>query len=144
MEASDGLGPIDYVLIEWADATPTGEAVPILLDLVQRGIIRVLDFAAFAKSDDGDVAVLDFGALPDGAEGLAEFEGAGSGVLSEEDLADAAAAIDPGAVAGLLVYENTWAAPFAGAVSRSGGELVASGRIHTQAFIDALEALEAA
>jgi hypothetical protein len=146
MESSviDELGPIDYILIEWAETAPTGEAVPVVLDLVDRGIIRVLDFAAFAKSEEGDVAAIDFGALPDDAAGLEDFAGAASGVLGEDDLEEAAAAIDPGSLAALLVYENTWAAPFAAAVRRSGGELVASGRIHTQAFLSALEALEAA
>jgi hypothetical protein len=144
MEAADidELGPIDYLLIEWSDSEPTGEAVPIVLDLVERGIIRVLDFAAFAKSVDGDVAAIDFGALPDGAAGLEDFAGAASGVLDDEDIAEAAAAIEPGALGALLVYENSWAGPFAAAVRRSGGQLVASGRIHTQAFLAALEAAE--
>jgi hypothetical protein len=146
MESSviDELGPIDYILIEWSGTAPTGEAVPIVLDLVDRGVIRVLDFAAFAKDEEGDVAAIDFGALPDDAAGLEDFAGAASGVLDEEDLIEAAAAIDPGSLAALLVYENAWAAPFAAAVRRSGGELVASGRIHTQAFLSALEAAEAA
>jgi hypothetical protein len=146
MEAADidELGPIDYLLIEWSDSEPTGEAVPIVLDLVERGIIRVLDFAAFAKSVDGDVAAIDFGSLPDEAAGLGDFAGAASGVLDDEDIAEAAAAIEPGALGALLVYENSWAGPFAAAVRRSGGQLVASGRIHTQAFLGALEAAEAA
>jgi hypothetical protein len=147
MEAADidELGPIDYLLIEWpGGAEPTGEAVPIVLDLVDRGIIRVLDFAAFAKSAEGDVVAIDFGALPDEAAGLGDFAGAASGVLDDDDLTEAAAAIEPGALAALLVYENCWAAPFAAAVRRSGGELVASGRIHTQAFLAALDAVEAA
>ena len=146
MEAADveEMGPIDYVLIEWADGEPTGEAVPIVLDLVDRGIIRVLDFALCAKNEDGDVAAIDFGEMPDHAAALEEFRGASSGVLSDEDLAEAAAAISPGALAGLIVYENSWAGPFAAAVRRSGGQLVASDRIHVQAFLAALDAAEAA
>ena len=146
MEAADieEMGPIDYVLIEWADSEPTGEAVPIVLDLVDRGIIRVLDFALFAKNEDGDVAAIDFGEMPEHAAALEEFRGASSGVLSDEDLAEAAAAISPGALAGLIVYENSWAGPFAAAVRRSGGQLVASDRIHVQAFLAALDAAEAA
>ncbi len=145
MEAAaiEELGPIDYLLIEWSDTEPTGEAIPIVLDLVERGIIRVLDFAAFAKSAEGDVAAIDFGALPDQASGLEGFAGAASGVLDDADIAEAAAAVEPGAIAALLVYENSWAGPFAAAARRSGGQLVASGRIHTQAFLSALEAAEA-
>ncbi|HET6830094.1 MAG TPA: DUF6325 family protein [Solirubrobacterales bacterium] len=146
MEAADveEMGPIDYVLIEWSDREPTGEAVPIVLDLVDRGIIRVLDFALFAKDDDGNVAAIDFGELPERASELAEFRSASSGILGEDDIAEAAAAISPGALAALLVYENSWAGPFAAAVRRSGGQLVASDRIHVQAFLAALEAAEAA
>lgn len=146
MEAADveEMGPIDYVLIEWSNREPTGEAVPIVLDLVDRGIIRVLDFALFAKDDDGNVAAIDFGELPERASELAEFRGASSGILGEDDIAEAAAAISPGALAALLVYENSWAGPFAAAVRRSGGQLVASDRIHVQAFLAALEAAEAA
>jgi hypothetical protein len=146
VEAADveEMGPIDYVLIEWVDGEPTGEAVPIVLDLVDRGIIRVLDFALFAKNEDGDVAAIDFGEMPDHAAALEEFRGASSGVLSDEDLAEAAAAISPGALAGLIVYENSWAGPFAAAVRRSGGQLVASDRIKVQDFHAPLDAAVAA
>ncbi len=139
----EGMGPIDYVLVEWPDDPPNGEVAPVVFDLVDRGIIRVLDFAIFAKNDDGDVAAIDFGELPAHAEALEEFRGASSGILGDDDLAEAAAAIDNGALAALIVYENTWAAPFATAVRRSGGQLVANGRIPVQAFIAALEAAEA-
>lgn len=146
MEAAgiEEMGPIDYVLIEWPEDPPQGEVAPIVLDLVDRGIIHVLDFAIFAKDAGGDVAAIDFGELPESARGLADFRGASSGVLGEEDIAEAAAAITPGALAALIVYENTWAAPFATAVRGSGGQLVASERIHTQAFLAALDAVEAA
>ena len=140
----EGMGPIDYVLVEWPDDPPSGEAAPIVFDLVERGIIRVLDFAIFAKNDDGDVAAIDFGELPEHAAALEDFRGASSGVLGEEDIAEAAAAITPGALAALIVYENTWAAPFAIAVRRSGGQLVSSERIPVQAFLAALDAVEAA
>ena len=145
MEAGEleGMGPIDYVLVEWPDDPPSGEAAPIVFDLVERGIIRVLDFAIFAKNEDGDVAAIDFGELPEHAAALEEFRGASSGVLADVDLAEAAAAISPGALAALIVYENSWAGPFAAAVRRSGGQLVASDRIHVQAFLAALDAVEA-
>jgi hypothetical protein len=138
------MGPIDYVLIEWPDDPPNGEVAPHVFDLVNRGIIRVLDFAIFAKSEDGDVAAIDFGELPANAQALEEFRGASSGLLDDDDLAEAAAAIENGALAALIVYENTWAGPFATAVRRSGGQLVAGGRIPVQAFIAALDAAEAA
>ena len=143
-EGLEGMGPIDYVLVEWPDDPPSGEAAPIVFDLVERGIIRVLDFAIFAKNEDGDVAAIDFGELPEHAAALEDFRGASSGILGEEDLAEAAAAITPGALAALIVYENTWAAPFAVAVRRSGGQLVSSERIPVQAFLAALDAVEAA
>jgi hypothetical protein len=141
---ADQLGPVDYVLIEWVDREPTGEALPALIDLVERGVVRVLDLALFAKDDDGNVVAIDLGELPERASELAEFRGASSGILGEEDIAEAAAAVSPGALAALLVYENSWAGPFASAVRRSGGQLVADGRIHVQAFIAALEAAESA
>ena len=143
-EGLEGMGPIDYVLVEWPDDPPSGEAAPIDFDLVERGIIRVLDFAIFAKNEDGDVAAIDFGELPEHAAALEDFRGASSGILGEEDIAEAAAAITPGALAALIVYENTWAAPFAVAVRRSGGQLVSTERIPVQAFLAALDAVEAA
>jgi hypothetical protein len=138
------MGPIDFVLVEWAESEPTGEAAPILLDLAQRGIIRVLDLAVFAKDGDGNVAAIDLGELPENAAALADFRGAGSGILGDDDLAAAAAAVTPGALAALIVYENAWAGPFASAVRRSGGQLVATERIPIQAFLAALDAAEAA
>jgi hypothetical protein len=139
----EGMGPIDYVLVEWPDDPPSGEAAPIVFDLVERGIIRVLDFAIFAKNEDGDVAAIDFGELPEHAAALEDFRGASSGILGEEDIAEAAAAITPGALAALIVYENTWAAPFATALRKAGAQLVATGRIPTNALIAALDELEA-
>jgi hypothetical protein len=122
------MGPIDYVLLEWPDDPPDGEVAPIVFDLVNRGVIRVLDF----------------GELPANASALEEFRDASSGILGDDDLAEAAEAIDDGSLAALIVYENTWAAPFAVAVRRTGGQLVGGGRIPIQAFIAALDAVEAA
>jgi hypothetical protein len=136
------MGPIDYVLVEWPGRQPNGEAVPHLIDLVERGLIRILDLAFIAKGEDGSVAGLELADLGDVAE-LAVFEGASSGLLSDEDIGEAAGALEPGTSAALLVYENLWAAPFASAVRRSGGQLVASGRIPVEDFLAALDAAEA-
>jgi hypothetical protein len=138
------MGPIDYVLIEWPGRQPTGEAAPIIVDLVERGIIRVLDLAFIAKAEDGSVAGLEIMELGQEVEELKVFEGASSGLLSDDDTAEAAAALEPGTSAALMVFENRWAAPFSSAVRRSGGQLVASGRIPVQAILAALEAAEEA
>jgi hypothetical protein len=138
------MGPIDYIVLEWAGDQPvTGEVMPLLLDLVDRGLIRILDIAFLVKAEDGSVAAIDFAEVAARDAGLAEFEGASSGLLGQDDLEEAAAALEPNTVAGVLVWENRWAAPVAVALRRSGGQLVASGRIPIQAIIAALDASEA-
>ena len=136
------MGPIDYVLVEWPGRQPTGEAVPYLVDLVERGIIRVLDLAFIAKDEDGRVAGMEINEVAEQVEEMRVFEGASSGLLADDDVAEAAEALEPGTSAALLVYENAWAGPFAAAVRRSGGQLVANGRIPVQAFLAALEDAE--
>jgi hypothetical protein len=133
------MGPIDYVLLEWPGEQPSGEAAPLILDLVDRGIIRVLDIAFMAKDDNGAAYALD---LADLDREFAEFAGASSGLLSSDDLQDAAEALAPGTSAAVLIWENRWAAPVAVALRRSGGQLVASGRIPVQAILAALDATE--
>jgi len=137
------MGPIDYLLVEWTGRQPTGEAVPHLIDLVDRGLIRILDLAFIAKGEDGSVAALEISGLGETVVEFAAFDGASSGLLSDEDLEEAGAALENGTSAALLVFENRWAAPFAAAVRRSGGQLVASGRIPIQAVLAALDAAEA-
>lgn len=136
------MGPIDYVLVEWPGRQPNGEAMPYLIDLVDRGLIRIIDLAFITKGEDGSVAGMELADLGEVTE-LAVFEGASSGLLSEDDIGEAAGALEPGTSAALLVYENSWAAPFASAVRRSGGQLVASGRIPVEDFLAALDAAEA-
>lgn len=143
-ENLEEIGPIDYLVVEWPGRQPNGEAVPHLIDLVDRGLIRILDLAFIAKDEDGNVAVLDVSTLGGEVTELAIFEGAASGLLGDEDFEDAAGVLEPGTSAALLVYENVWAAPFASAVRRSGGQLVASGRIPVQAILAVLDAAEAA
>jgi hypothetical protein len=121
----------------------TGEGLPLLVDLVDRGIIRILDFVFVKKELDGSVRGVAIADLDkDGTLDLAVFEGASSGLLGQEDLDEAGTVLEPGSSAGLLVYENRWAAPFAKALRRGGGQLVAHGRIPVQAVLAALDATE--
>ena len=138
-------GPIDIVLIGYPAGAPmTGEAVPILLDLVDRGIIRVLDALFVRKDEDGTFAGFDLADLdPDAAGDLVAFAGASTGLLSDDDVALTAAQIGPGEAAVMIVYENRWAAPFVDAVRRNGGVLIANERIGVQELVDALDATEA-
>jgi hypothetical protein len=137
------MGPIDYVLVEWPGKQPEGEIAPHLVDLVDRGLIRILDLAFLAKGEDGSIAALEIADVGGEVTELAVFEGASSGLLDSEDLDLAGEALEPGTSAALLVYENTWAGPFAAAVRRSGGQLVASGRIPVTDLLAALDAVEA-
>jgi Family of unknown function (DUF6325) len=142
-ESIEEMGPIDYLVVEWPGRQPSGEAAPHLVDLVDRGLIRVLDLVFIAKDADGSVARLEIADLGGEAPELAVFEGASSGLLSEDDTAEAASVLEPGTSAALIVYENRWAAPFAAAVRRSGAQLVASGRIPAEDVLAALDAAEA-
>lgn len=137
------MGPIDYVVLEWPGEQPVGDVVPLILDAVDRGIIRILDVAVMAKGDDGSVAAIDLGDLSGDATSFAEFEGASAGLLGQDDLEEAATALQPGTSAAVLVWENRWAAPVAAALRRTGGQLVASGRLPVQAVLAALDAVEA-
>lgn len=139
MSELDEMGPIDYVIVEWPDRQPTGEALPHLVDLVDQGLIRIIDLAFITKSEDGTVAVLDINEL---GETLAVFEGASSGLLGDEDIEEAGGVLEPGTSAAILVWENRWAAPFASALRRNGAQLVATGRIPVQDIIAALDAVE--
>ena len=138
------LGPIDYAVIEWPGRQPNGEAMPLILDLVDRGIIRILDVAFMAKDENGESAGIDLAELAAAASEFGVFEGASSGLLGDEDLQEAAAALEPGTSAAVLLWENRWAAPVATALRRNGGQLVASGRIPIQALLAALEESEVA
>lgn len=142
-ESFDEMGPIDYILVEWPGKQPTGEAMPYLIDLVDRGLVRIIDLAFVTKGEDGSVAGLELADLGGAVPEFAVFEGAASGLIGDDDIERAAAVLEPGTSAALLVYENAWAAPFASAVRRSGGQLVASGRIPVEDLVAALDAAEA-
>lgn len=142
-ETTDALGPIDYLVVEWTGQQPNGEALPHLIDLVDKGIIRLIDLAFFTKDEDGNVAELNIDALGEISAVFADFEGVRSGLLGDSDIAEAANAIEPGTSAAVLIWENSWAAPLAAALRGNGAELVARGSIPMQDLIDALDAAEA-
>ena len=136
------VGPIDYLVVEWpAGKQPTGEAMPYLIDLVDRGLIRILDLQFVQKAESGEVIAIDLDAFGDDPH-LSVFEGVSSGLIGDEDLREAANVIEPGCAAALMVFENTWAAPFATALRKGGAQLVANGRIPINAVIQALDELE--
>jgi Family of unknown function (DUF6325) len=140
----DQMGPIDYLVVEFPGNRMTGEAFPLLVDLVDRGLVRILDLVFVRKDTDGSVAGLELKDFDgDGELDMSVFEGASSGLLGDEDIREAGDVLQPGSSAGILVYENLWAAPFAAAVRRAGGQLVASGRLPVQAVLAALDAIEA-
>ena len=147
MEAqNEELGPVDIVVIGYpADAPMTGEAVPIVMELVERGIIRVLDVLFVMQNEDGTFSGFEATDLePDRVGDFKLFEGASSGLLGEDDVATAAEAIEPGSAAVMIVYENRWAAPFVAAVRRNGGIVIDNQRIPAQDLMDALDAADAA
>jgi hypothetical protein len=132
------MGPIDYVVLEWPRERTTPDVAPMIVDAVDRGIIRILDIALMAKEDDGTVTALEFGRL----EPFGVFEGASTGLLDTDDLEEAGAVLEPGTAAAVLIWENRWAAPIGVALRRSGAQLVATGRIPVQGILAALEATE--
>ena len=138
-------GPVDYLVVEFPGNRMNGEALAKLLDLVDAGTIRLLDLVFVRRELDGSTLAVEIADLDsDGDLDLAVFEGASSGLIGAEDVDAAASVIEPGSSAGVLVYENTWAEPFVGAVRRAGGVLVAGGRIPVEDVLATLDDLEAA
>jgi hypothetical protein len=137
----DELGPVDFLIVEFpAEAANfTGEMAEELIKLVEAGTIRIIDILILVKNEDGDIEAMELADL-DELGPLQMLEAQLAELLAEEDVAHLAAAMDPGSVAGVLIYENIWAAPFASAARRSGGQLIANGRIPIQAIIAAVEA----
>jgi Family of unknown function (DUF6325) len=140
----DELGPVDYLVIEFPAGQQnfTGEGADELLRLHDAGIIRIMDILILAKDADGSVDAMEISDL-DELGALSRLEAELAETLAADDVVNLAVAMDPGSVAGVLVYENVWAGPFASAMRRAGGQLIANGRIPIQALIAAVEADEA-
>ncbi|AXE27391.1 DUF1269 domain-containing protein [Streptomyces globosus] len=139
------MGPIDYLVVEFPGSHLTGEGMPLLADLVDRGIIRILDLTFLTKEEDGSVRGLALADVTgDGSLDLTLFEGASSGLLGQEDLDEAGTLLGPGDSAAVLLYENLWAAPLAAALRRADARMIASGRIPVQDIVEALDALDGA
>ena len=139
-EPIDTLGPVDYLVIEFPGSRFNGEIGAALLDLVNREVIRVLDLVVIKKDQDGSFEAFEFDDIDDSElGGIRSLESELAQLLSEDDVASVAEALEPGSSAGLLVYENLWAAPFGSAVRRAGGQLVANGRIPVQALLAVME-----
>ena len=140
----DQLGPVDYVVVEFPAGASnfTGEMAEELIALVDSGTIRLIDVLILTKNDDGTVDAMELSDIEELGE-LQALEAELAELLAEEDVVNLAAAMDPGSTAGVLIWENLWAAPFAAAARRSGGQLIATGRIPIQAIIASIEADQA-
>jgi hypothetical protein len=137
------MGPIDWLLIEF-DQPLTGQAAPPLLDLVERGLIRILDIMFIRKLSDGSVQAIEISDMPgDEAAHVEVFDGLATGLLGDDDLAAAGEALEVDTRAVMIVFENSWAAPFAVAIREAGGLLVDQGRIPVQSIVAALDELDA-
>jgi Family of unknown function (DUF6325) len=144
MADDDVLGPVSYLIVEFPGNKMTGEGLPLLLDLVDRGLIRILDLTFVTKGEDGSMAMIEVSDIDgDGDFDVAVFEGASSGLIDESDLADAAAAIEPNSSAAILLFENRWATPFVQALRRGSAQVVAAGYIPQDELVAALEAVGA-
>jgi hypothetical protein len=142
-EAPTVHGPVDFVLLQFPADRLTGGVAPRLVELVEAGVIRLFDLVVISKSMTGAVEMLELRDSPI-AKDFRFFSGANSGLINDEDVREAAEAMDAGTVAALLVYENSWAVPFVAAAREAGGDLVASGRIPAQVVMEVLDALERA
>jgi hypothetical protein len=137
----DELGTVDWIVVEFPESKMTGEVAPILKDLVDRELIRILDLIFLTRDLDGSFEVFEATDMEDGDIGeLRAFERELAMLLSEQDVIDLVETVEPGSSAAVLVWENLWSAPFGSAVRRAGGQLAASGRIPIQAVIAAVEA----
>lgn len=143
MADEDVMGPVGYLVVEFPGNKMTGEGLPILVDLVDRGVIRILDLIFVTKDKDGNVAaaeIRDFDG--DGEADLAVFEGASSGLLSDDDIVEGGSVLDANSSGAVMIYENRWAAPFTAALRRGGAQLVAAGFIPQDDLLASLDAAD--
>jgi hypothetical protein len=142
-DEADVMGPISYLIVQFPGNKMTGEGLPILVDMVDRGLVRILDLVFVTRGEDGSMAMVELQDLDANGEiDVAVFDGVSSGLVDESDLADAAEVVQPGSSAGILIFENRWATPFVQALRRGGAELVAAGYIPHDDIAAALDALE--
>jgi hypothetical protein len=142
-EDVDAIGPVSYLIVEFPGNRMTGEGLPILVDLVDRGVIRILDLLFVTRGDDGSLRAVEITDIDhDGQLDLAVFEGATSGLIDQSDLDDAAAVVEPGSSAAILLFENTWARDFTQALRNGGAELVAAGYVPLEALAASLDVAE--
>lgn len=142
-EVNGPLGPISYLVVEFPGSKMTGEGFSVLVDLVEQGVIRILDLVFVSKAQDGSLGIITLADLDhDGTLDLAVFEGVSSGLVGQDDLAEAAPVISPGSSAAILIFENRWATPFIQALRRGDAELVAAGYIPQDDLVAALDAAE--
>lgn len=139
----DQMGPVDYLVVEFPGNRMTGKAFPLFLDLVDRGVIRIIDLAFVRRSADGVPVEVPVADVASGVPEVAPFNGAASGLIGPDDIEAVGAVIEPGGTAAVVVYENTWAAPLAVALREGGAQLVASARIPVQGLLAALDEAEA-
>lgn len=143
-DEADVMGPVGYLVVEFPGNKMTGEGLPILADLVDRGVIRILDLIFVTKDADGTVGAAELRDFDgDGELDLAMFDGASSGLMSDDDIADGGSVLEPGSSGAVLIYENRWAAPFTAALRAGGAQLVAAGFIPQDDLLASLDAVEA-
>ena len=142
-DEADVMGPVGYLVVEFPGNKMTGEGFAALLDLVDRGVIRILDLMFVRRDTDGSMRAIELQDIDhDGQFDLAVFAGASSGLLAESDLSEAASVVEPGSSAGILIFENRWATPFIQALRRGKAQLVAAGYIPQDDLVAALDAAE--
>ena len=139
----NAMGPISYLIVEFPGSKMTGEGFPTLVDLVDRGLIRILDLRFVRRDMDGSMRAIELQDIDrDGQFDVAIFEGASSGLIDDSDIADARSVIEPGSSAGILIFENRWATPFIEALRRGEAQLVAAGYIPQDSIVASLDATE--